>query len=78
MLFLIKTIIYEAFILKVFVPNVVFLSIKVQSEAVARRCSVKRVFLKITQNSQNKPVLESFLLKKRLLHRCFPVNFAKF
>ena len=31
------------------------------SEAVVRRCSVKKV-----------------LLKKRLRHRCFPVNFAKF
>ena len=41
-------------------------------EAVAWRCSVKRVFLEILQNSLKK------LLKKRLWHRCFPVNFAKF
>ena len=58
-------------------------------EAVVRRCSVKKVFLEISQNSQeNTCVRVSFLiklqaapatlLKKRLWHRCFPVNFAKF
>ena len=64
-------------------------------EAVSRRCSVKKVFLKISQNSQkNTCARVSFLiklqaiagvlrrsatlLKKRLWHRCFPVNFAKF
>ena len=51
-------------------------------EAVVRRCSVKKVFLKISQNSQELPVPESFfnaiLLKKRLWHRFFPVNYAKF
>ena len=35
------------------------------SEAVVRRCSVKKV-------------PPTTLLKKRLWHRCFPVNFAKF
>ena len=34
-------------------------------EGVAQTCSVKKVFLEI-------------LLKNRLWHRCFPVNFAKF
>ena len=59
------------------------------SEAVVRRCSVKKVFLKISQNSQeNTCARVSFLiklqapsatlLKKRLWHRCFPVNFVKF
>ena len=57
-----------------------------------RRCSVKKVFLKISQNSQeNTCARVSFLiklqasglrpatlLKKRLRHRCFPVNFVKF
>ena len=49
----------------------------------------KKVFLKILQNSQENPCVRvSFLiklqaplatlLKKRLWHRCFPVNFAKF
>ena len=65
----------------------------IQTEAVARRCSVKMVFLEISQNSQeNTCARVSFLiklqavpglrpatlLKKRLRHRCFPVNFAKF
>ena len=55
-------------------------------EAVTRRCSVKMVFLEILQNSQeNTCAGVSFLIKlrarglrKRLWHRCFPVNFAKF
>ena len=57
------------------------------SEAVARGCSVKKVFLEISQNSQEnacgrvsfliKIIIKS-LLKKRLWHRRFPVNFAKF
>ena len=41
----------------------------------------KKVFLEISQNSQeNNCARVSFLikLKKRLWHRCFPVNFAKF
>ena len=57
-------------------------------EVVAHRCSVKKVFLEILQNSQgNVWARVSFLiklqapitlLKKRLWHRCFPVNFTKF
>ena len=58
-------------------------------EAVVERCSVKKVFLEISQNSQeNTCARVSFLiklqpkpaalLKKRLWHRCFPVNFVKF
>ena len=52
-------------------------------ETVAQRCSVKMVFLEISQNSQeNICVRVSFLIKsflnKRLWHWCFPVNFAKF
>ena len=58
-------------------------------KAVVQRCSVKKVFLKVSQNSQeNNCVRVSFLielqagpatlLKKRHWHRCFPVNFAKF
>ena len=53
------------------------------------RCYVKKVFLKISQNShENTCARVSFLiklqarglllLKKRLWHRCFLVNFAKF
>ena len=37
-------------------------------EVVAQRFFVKKVFLEISQNSQ----------EKRPWHRCFPVNFAKF
>ena len=55
-----------------------------------RRCSLKKVFLKIFLNSQNVQIHTctkvSFLiklryatlLKNRLWHRCFPVYFAKF
>ena len=62
------------------------------AEAVVQSCSVKKVFLEISQNSQeNTCARVSFLiklqasglspttlLKKRLWHRCFPVNFVKF
>ena len=52
------------------------------SEAVAKRCSVKKVFLEISQNSEeNTCARASFLetlLKKKLWHRCFAVNIAKF
>ena len=58
-------------------------------KAVAQRSSVKKVFLEISQNSQEITCVRvSFLiklqarpatlLKKRLWHRRFPVNFAKF
>ena len=60
----------------------------VNQEAVARRCSVKKVFLEISQNSQENTCVRVFfsnvpglrpatLLKKKLWHRCFSVNFAK-
>ena len=51
------------------------------TEAVVQGCSVKKLFLEISQNSQETPVPEAAratLLKKRLWHKCFPVNFAKF
>ena len=53
-------------------------------EAVTRRCSVKKVFLDILQNSQeNSCARVSFLIKLQvsglqLWHRCFPLNFTKF
>ena len=54
-----------------------------------RRYSVKKVFLKISQISQENTCAGLFLnkaaalqacnlIKKRLQHRCFPVKFAKF
>ena len=59
------------------------------SEAVARWCSVKKVFLEISQNLQENTCVRVFfnkvaglrpatLLKKSLWHRCFLVKFAKF
>ena len=45
---------------------------------VARRCSVKKMFLKILQNSQENTCIRVSLLKKRLWHWCFPVNFVKY
>ena len=57
------------------------------AEAVIQRCSVKKVFLEISQNSQEDTCARvSFLIKlrsatlskKRLWHRCFYLNFAKF
>ena len=48
-------------------------------ETVAQGCSVKKVFLEISQNSQeNTYARVPILIKKRLWHRCFPVTFAKF
>ena len=59
-------------------------------EAVTQRCSVEKVYLEVPQNSQeNTYVRVSFLiklqasglqlyLKRRLWHRCFTVNVAKF
>ena len=49
------------------------------TEAVAKMCSLKKVFLNILQNSQeNICARVPFLLKKRHWYRCFPLNFAKF
>ena len=60
------------------------------SEAVVWRCIIKTVFLEISQKFSGKYLCQSLffnkvaglrpasLLKKRLWHRCFPVNFAKF
>ena len=60
------------------------------SKAVAQKCSVKKVFLEISQNSLEKQVCQSLffnkvaglrpepLVKKRPWHWCFPVNFANF
>ena len=69
--------------------NRAFTYIQPCSEAVAQRCSIKKVFLEISQNPQkNTCTRASFLIKlqalayhfikKRLWHRCFSVTFAKF
>ena len=47
--------------------------------AAVQRFTAKKEFLEISQNSQGNTFARvSFLIKKRLWHRCFPVNFAKF
>ena len=48
------------------------------AEAVVRTCSVKKEFLKFCKIHKKTPVPESTLLKKRLWHKCFPVNFENF
>ena len=67
------------------------INIMVSSEAAVQRCSVKKAFLEISQNSEENTCAKvSFLiklqalafrpatwLKKRLWDRCFPVNFTK-
>ena len=47
-------------------------------EAVAYRCSVKKIFLEISQNSQENTCARISFLIKRLWDGFFPVNFAKF
>ena len=67
---------------KKFEPD--FLCIFILIEAVAWNHSVKKVFLKISQNSQENRasflinLRPAALLNKRIEHRCFPVNFEKF
>ena len=47
--------------------NIFVQQVKILSEAVAQRCSVKKVFLKISQNSQeNTCTRDSFLIKLQL------------
>ena len=54
-----------------------------RSEAIVWMCSVKKVFIKILQNSQKNICTGIFRLeacnfiKKRLRHICFPENFVK-
>ena len=60
------------------------------TEAVAQRCSVKKKVLRNFAKFTGKPLCQRFflnkvaglrpatLVKKRLRHRCFPVNFAIF
>ena len=67
-------------------PLVYFFTTKT-AEAVSQRCSVKKLFLEILQNSQENTcarvsfrvvgLMPGTLLKKRLWQRFFSVNFAK-
>ena len=47
-------------------------------EAVTQRCYVNKVLKKTRKNSQENNLRPATLLKKRLWHGCFPVNFLKF
>ena len=67
-------------------PFSTYVTFSAKLEVVVLRGSVKKVFLEMSQNSQeNTSARASFLLslrpptllKKRLWHRCFPVNFVK-
>ena len=50
-----------------------------RSEAVAQKCSLKKVFFKIPQNSHESGLFFNCnFIKKEIWHRCFPVNFVKF
>ena len=53
-------------------------TIFINSEAVARRCSIKKMFLQILQTSRENTCARIYFLIKRLWRRCFPVIFAKF
>ena len=66
-----------------YIEHLWLLILKLQNKAVTQRCSVKKVFLEISQNSkENTCARDSFLInlqaKKESLAQVFPVNFAKF
>ena len=55
------------------------------TESIAQRCSVKKLFLKISQASKENNFVGIFfvyfffsVIKKRLQHGCFPLNIAIF
>ena len=48
------------------------------SEAVVRRCSVKKCVLKKFPIFTGKHLKACNLIKRRIQHKCFPVNIAKF
>ena len=51
-----------------------------KSRSSHRKCSIKKLFLEISQNSPEKICARVFFSKLQASdwHRCFPVNFAKF
>ena len=53
-----KAHVFSCFTLKLLLPNFL-IQFSRKSKAVAQRCSVKKVFLEISQNSQETPVPES-------------------
>ena len=75
--------VFNIIITKTILDNLSFI-LKPCPEAVVQRCSVKKVFLEISQNCARVSFLiklqaeAATLFKKRLWRRCFPGNFAKF
>ena len=79
LLFLIKTIFPEHLFSKFLFEKLMFFSRWTYNQK--QSCPgllCKKGILKIFPKFTGTLVLESFLFKKRLWHRCFPVNFAKF
>ena len=76
------------YIIRLFVIECLKITVKMlKTEAGVHSCSVKKVFLEISQNPRENTYARvsliklqrtSTLFKKRLWHRCFPVNFTKF
>ena len=63
-------------------PGLLYILRLQTAEAVVQRCSFKKVFLQISQNSHESNCarvchLIKVQVKKRPWHKCFPVNFAK-
>ena len=52
--------------------------LKAKNRSRRPQCSVKKVLFNILQNSQEKICAIVTILKKRLWHSCFALNFAKF
>ena len=74
---------------KCFRDSWILVYFRFDTEAVGQRCSVKKVLLEISKNSQENTCARVFfnkvaglrpatLLKKRAWHWCFAVNFTKF
>ena len=61
-----------------FLLRFALLILDLSSEAATRGVLLKKLLLENLQYSQETPVLESLFYEKRLQHRCFLVNIAKF
>ena len=63
--------------MKMFVLLMELLLLQLYSEAVVRRCSVKKMFLEISQNSKENNFRPATLLKKSLWYRCSTCEFCE-
>ena len=87
MIYVTKYIYGFIFIALIFCVALSLIDLSSTPEAVVQRCSAKKLFFEILQNLQENTCASvpffkkvaglSPLLKERLRHRCFPVNFAK-